>query len=95
MSRSGHVPRPSLLGAIVGKAIAVGVDDVPNAQRLDFIFLMSLVDDPFALADQLTASDRRNIRLREELVEGDHPVWNELETDSRNRARAALRVFYR
>ena len=37
-TRSGHVPRPSLLGAVVAKALAVAVDDAPAAQRLDFVF---------------------------------------------------------
>lgn len=57
-TRSGRVPRPSLLGALVGKAMAVAVDDVPNAQRLDFVFLLSLLDDPFAVVEQLTSKDR-------------------------------------
>jgi hypothetical protein len=94
-TRSGHVPRPSLLGAVVGKAMAVAVDDAPNAQRLDFVFLLSLIDDPFALTDQLTTKDRQRIGARKELIEGEHPVWNELEPDSRDRARAALRILAR
>lgn len=49
--REGHVPRPSLLGAMIGKAIAVDVDDVPDAQRFDLAMLLTLVDDPMALAD--------------------------------------------
>jgi hypothetical protein len=94
-TRSGHVPRPSLLGALVGKAMAVAVDDLPDAQRLDFVFLLSLVDDPFALADQLTQTDRRRIRVRNELIDGDHRVWSELDPESRDRARAALRILSR
>ena len=47
LERTGLVPRPSLLGAVVAKAIAVGVDDLPNGQRLDLAFLLGLVDDPF------------------------------------------------
>lgn len=94
-TRSGHVPRPSLLGAIVGKAMAVAVDDVPNAQRLDFVFLLSLIDEPFALVDQLTTKDRHRIRARNELIEGEHRVWNELDADARDRARAALRILAR
>jgi len=92
-TRSGHVPRPSLLGAIVGKALAVRVDDAPHAQRLDFVFLLSLVGDPFAVADELTTKDRQRIRARWELIEGEHRVWNELDTDARDRARAALRIL--
>jgi len=94
-ARSGHVPRPSLLGAIVGKALAVTVDDVPNAQRLDFVFLLSLIDDPFALVDQLRTKDRQRIGARKELIKGEHRVWNELDTDARDRARAALRILTR
>ncbi len=94
-TRSGHVPRRSLLGAVVGKAMAVAVDDAPNAQRLDFVFLLSLITDPFALADQMTAKDRRRIRARKELIEDEHRVWSELDADARDRARAALRVLAR
>ena len=32
--RHGMVPRPSLLGAIISKAVSVDVDDLPEAQRL-------------------------------------------------------------
>ena len=94
-NRAGHVPRPSLLGAVVGKAMAVAVDDVPDAQRLDFVFLLSLIVDPFALADQLTTKDRRRIRARKEMIAGEHRVWSELDDDARDRAQAALRILTR
>ncbi len=94
-TRSGFVPRPSLLGAVVAKALAVGVDDAPDAQRLDFVFLLSLIDEPFPLAAQLTAKDRRRIRQRKELFDGEHRVWNELGSDERDRARAALTILSR
>lgn len=94
-NRAGHIPRPSLLGAVVGKAMAVAVDDVPDAQRLDFVFLLSLIVDPFTLADQLTTKDRRRIRARRELITGEHRVWNELGNDARDRAQAALRILSR
>ena len=92
-TRSGHVPRPSLLGAVVAKALAVVVDDAPAAQRLDFVFLLSLTDDPLALAAPLTTKDRRRIRARKELLAGEHRVWTALDTDARDRARAALRIL--
>lgn len=94
-SRSGHIPRPSLLGAVVAKALAVAVDDAPAAQRLDFVFLLSLISDPFALAAQLTPKDQRRIRARKELLVGEHRVWNELDPAARDRARAALRILSR
>lgn len=55
---SGRVPRPSLLGAVVAKAVAVRVDDAPDAQRLDLALLLSLIEDPFVLVDDLTKKDR-------------------------------------
>lgn len=56
----GLVPRPSLLGAIVGKALAIGVDDAPEAQRQDLALLLSIVEDPLAMlpnSQRRTASD--------------------------------------
>ena len=64
----GLVPRPSLLGAIVGKSVAVDVDDVPDAQRLDLALLLSLVGDPIELAEQLTKKDRQRLRARTEMA---------------------------
>jgi hypothetical protein len=92
-NRSGQIPRPSLLGAVVAKALTVGVDDAPVAQRLDFVFLFSLISDPFALKAQLTPKDRRRIRARKELLGGEHRVWNELDAVARDRARAALQIL--
>jgi hypothetical protein len=94
-TRSGRIPRPSLLGAVVAKALAVAVDDAPAAQRLDFVFLLSLIGDPLALAAELTPKDRRRIRARKELLTGEHRVWDELEADARDRARATLRILSR
>ena len=61
---TGLVPRPTLLGAIVGKALAVGVDDAPEAQRQDLALLLSLVDDPLTMAVELTAKDSKRLRAR-------------------------------
>jgi len=44
----GRIPRPNILGAILVKARAVEVDDVPKAQLGDLAFLLSLVEDPRA-----------------------------------------------
>ena len=87
------VPRPSLLGAIVAKALAVRVDDTPTAQRLDLAVLLSLVDDPFEQRDQLTNKDRQRLRSRRDLIDSGHPVWRQLEPAARDRARAALRIL--
>jgi hypothetical protein len=92
---SGHVPRPSLLGAIICKAVAVGVDDAPDAQRLDLALLLGLVDDPFELINQLNATDRRRLRARIEMADERNPVWGRLPLERTDRARATLRLLQR
>ena len=77
-SSHGLVPRPSLLGAIVAKAIAVEVDDLPDAQRLDLALLLSLVDDPVATSGELTVKDRRRLRARAEMADPDERAWASL-----------------
>jgi len=89
----GLVPRPSLLGAIVGKAVAVEVDDVPDAQRLDLALLLSLVDDPIGLAAQLTKKDRQRLRSRSEMADVDQRAWTSLSADAADRGRAACRLL--
>ena len=91
----GFVPRPSLLGAIVGKAVAVDVDDVPDAQRLDLALLLSLVDDPIKLAEPLTKKDLKRLRTRSEMLYPAQPAWRGLADDAADRGRAAFRLLTR
>ena len=91
--RQGFVPRPSLLGALVGKAVAVDVDDLPDAQRLDLALLLSLVEDPITLADQLTKKDRQRLRARSEMANADQQAWASLSVDGADRGRAAFRLL--
>ncbi len=91
----GHVPRPSLLGAIIAKAVAVDVDDTPDAQRLDLAFLLSLVEEPLDFATRMTPKDRQRLRARTELTDSQHETWQLLAPDQRDRGRAALAIFIR
>ncbi len=92
-TREGMVPRPSLLGAVISKAAAVDVDDVPQAQRQDLVFLLALVEDPLGAADLLTPKDRRRIRRRSELTNAEHPAWQTLTQEQRDRARAVFAIL--
>lgn len=92
-SHQGFVPRPSLLGAIVGKAVAVDVDDVPDAQRLDLALLLSLVEDPIELREQLTKKDRQRLRARSEMADPDQPAWSNLPAAEADTGRAAFRLL--
>jgi hypothetical protein len=77
--RRGQIPRPSLIGAILVKARAVAVDDVPEAQRLDLAFLLSLVDNPRSVRASLSSSERRWLRERTELRDPGHPAWRSID----------------
>jgi hypothetical protein len=90
---TGYIPRPSLLGAIICKACAVFVDDVPDAQRLDLAFLLSLVDDPLALRNNLTSKDRKRLLAPHGLSDPKNPAWAILDTEAQDRGRATLRLL--
>lgn len=66
----GLIPRPSLLGAIIVKAAAIAVDDVPRAQRLDLAQLLSLVLDPAEMASAMTKKDRSRLQFATLLESG-------------------------
>ncbi|MCL2612354.1 MAG: hypothetical protein FWD95_03880 [Nocardioidaceae bacterium] len=72
--RHGSLPRPTLLAAIVGKAAATGLAD-PERHYRDLALLLSLVEDPFVLADQLTRKDRQRLRMARRLADDTHPAW--------------------
>lgn len=76
--RVATVPRPSLLGSIVGKAAACGLPGNNSRHLRDLALLLSLVSDPFDLSEQVTKSDRRYLRLSAALEELDHEAWRSL-----------------
>lgn len=92
---TGVIPRPNLLGAILVKARAVTVDDVPMAQLRDVAFLCSLVDDPEELASRLQPAERKWLRIREELAIKDSRSWRFLTADEAYEGYRAFRVLAR
>jgi hypothetical protein len=91
--RTGHVPCPDLLGAVLIKARAVDVDDLPDAQRGDLAFLLSLVQDPRALAAELRGKERSWMRRRTELLERGHAAWKTLAEEDAVNGYLALRIL--
>lgn len=90
-SRSGSVPRPDLLGAILVKTRAVAVGDVPDAQREDLAFLLSLVSDPYAMSGDLTSTERKWLRRRRELLDSSATAWRSV--DNADDGRLVLEVL--
>jgi len=77
--KQAWLPRPNLLGAILLKCRAVDVDDTPENQRLDFVFLLSLVADARAIGSDLQRRERTWLRRRRELLDDRrHSAWHSL-----------------
>jgi hypothetical protein len=75
---SGSVPVPNLLGAILVKVRAIGVDDIPEAQRRDVGFLLSLVDDADSLTEAMTPSERKWLRKHGYFADSSHESYGTL-----------------
>lgn len=74
--RVGRLPRPSLLGAILLKARAVGAaPDEAAKHRGDLAFLLGLADDPRSLVVALRKAERTWLRSRRELADRAHQAW--------------------
>lgn len=69
----GHIPRPSLVAAIVGKSAALSLDDSSRHSE-DLAFLFGLVPDPRELAAAMSKSDRRHLKGARTLL-SDERVW--------------------
>ena len=67
--RRGRIPRPDLLGAILVKGRAVGVDDAPDDQLTDLDLLLRLVPDPRALLETATQGERKALKLINRLLQ--------------------------
>lgn len=91
--QSGAVPMPDLLGAILVKARAVEVDDLPESQLADLALLLSLVTDPRVMAPELRRSERGWLRRRSELWDDQHAAWRRLERDEAENGLLALRIL--
>lgn len=94
-SAIGRVRRPSLLGAIVGKAAATTIAVRNNSDRdwQDAAMLLALIPDPFALAGDVTPGDRRRLRKLSPLQNPVHTGWALLDDDHYRRGTAALEIL--
>jgi hypothetical protein len=73
--RTGRLPCPDLLGALVAKAAACGLGGDVSRHLDDVALLCALVADPFAVAGDLSPKDRKRLRMAARLDEHDHPSW--------------------
>jgi len=91
-SRHGSLPRPTLLAAIVGKAAATRLPG-PARHYRDLALLLSLVEDPFALVEELTPKDRRRLRGAQQLLDEAHPAWALVPPEIRGQGQIAYTIL--
>jgi hypothetical protein len=91
--RSGTLPRPTLMAAIVGKAAATALPP-PDRHFRDLALLCALVDDPFTLAEQLTKKDRQRVRLARALLDDTHAAWALVPDAIRAQGQIAYGILY-
>jgi hypothetical protein len=93
--RLGTIQRPSLLGAIVGKAAALGIHTAPRDKHYrDLAFLLSLPANPLKLRGELTAGDRRKLALAKALADPGHQAWRQLgDPDAEADGQAMYRIL--
>ena len=89
--RRGRIPVPSLLGAILLKARAVGVDDVPENQRIDLALLLSLVGEIAPLREELRRTEKSWLRRRGEMGDARTACWRFFSPDEAQRGVATFR----
>ena len=92
---AGVVHRPTVLGALVGKAAATKIPVRDNRERdwQDAALLLSLLDDPMAARQRLTKGDRRNLRVLTGLLNPGNKAWAALPPERRRLGQAAARLL--
>jgi hypothetical protein len=91
--RRGRLPRPNLLGAILLKARAVGIDDAPDNMRRDLATLLSIVEEPDELSAQMRGGERAWLKRRIEMHNENAPCWSGMSPDDRQSGLSALRIL--
>jgi hypothetical protein len=91
--RTGKVPLPSLLGAIVLKAAACKLPGDSARHERDLALLIALVVDPFDMRAVMTTSDLRRLRAVRVLLESTHPAWRLVPSSIRAAGLASFEVL--
>lgn len=73
--RTGRLPCPDLLGALIAKAAACGLGGDVSRHLDDVALLCALVEDPFGMTTDLTPKDRKRLRMAAPLSEPEHRSW--------------------
>jgi hypothetical protein len=88
------VPVPTLLGALLIKARSLLVHQDPDAQRQDLVALLSYVDDPLEMRDQMRKTETTWLRrIEKPLNLGDPLLGRIYASDDIRRAQATYTLL--
>jgi hypothetical protein len=87
--RTGQIPRPSLLAAVLAKAAALRLPGDSQRHQHDLAFLLALMPDPITARAELSGTERRKLRACP-LVDRKHRGWTSLPAAQANTGHAAL-----
>jgi len=91
VERTGVIPCPDLLGALVAKAAAtIAVRVNPERDWQDVALLLSVLAEPFAMSASLNKRDREHLNRLRPLLDHAHFGWENLSASARQRGTAAL-----
>jgi hypothetical protein len=91
--RTGLIPRPSLLGAIVSKGRACTLPGDRSRHERDLALLCALVTDPFEMREQIGSTDLRRIRGARTLANPEDRAWRLVPADIRQQGIAAFGIL--
>lgn len=92
--RTTTVSVPSPFGAAILKAAAYQADSRDPERHLhDAALLLSVIDDPYTVREQLAGSDRSRLLTLARALPDDARAWRALPTERRIGGQAALRIL--
>ena len=90
--RTGRIPRPNLVGAILIKLAALNLPGDSERHIQDLAFLLSVIPDPLGSRSTVTRAERRKLGACA-LTDRNHLAWNWLTDEDANAGHAALRLL--
>jgi hypothetical protein len=90
--RTGQIPRPNLVAAIVGKSAALNLPGDPQRHQHDLAFLLALLPDPLTARAALSPNERRRLRACP-LADRTHRAWALVPDADASAGHAALRLL--
>jgi hypothetical protein len=90
--RTGLIPRPDIVGAVLVKQEATGLPGDPARHYQDLAYLLAILPQPRQARSDLTSKERAKLRACP-LIGRDHRAWRLLSDSDADRGHAALQLL--